>query len=108
MLLKDATELIRPRHMEKTLYILEHLRQIYIQMNFLGDTVHKIGDKLAPSTGCVTTWDFRTYEDGYLLMCADPEHPDKLSLYAETPKLFAIFREHYQWTKLMHMSTISA
>ena len=107
MLLKDAIELIRPRHMEKTLDILEHLRQIYIQMNFLGDTVHKIGDKLAPSTGCITTWDFRTYEDGYLLMCADPEHPDKLSLYAETPKLFAIFREHYQWTKLMHMSTIS-
>ena len=107
MLLKDAIELIRPRHMEKTLDILEHLRQLYIQMNFLGDTVHKIGDKLAPSTGCITTWDFRTYEDGYLLMCADPEHPDKLSLYTETPKLFAIFREHYQWTKLMHMSTIS-
>ncbi len=107
MLLKDAIELIRPRHMEKTLDILEHLRQLYIQMNFLGDTVHKIGDKLAPSTGCITTWDFRTYEDGYLLMCADPEHPDKLSLYTETPKLFAIFREHYQWTNLMHMSTIS-
>ncbi len=107
MLLKDAIELIRPRHMEKTLDILEHLRQLYIQMNFLGNTVHKIGDKLAPSTGCITTWDFRTYEDGYLLMCADPEHPDKLSLYTETPKLFAIFREHYQWTNLMHMSTIS-
>ena len=107
MLLKDAIELIRPRHMEKTLDILEHLRQIYIQMNFLGDTVHKIGDKLAPSTGCITTWDFRTYEDGYLLMCADPEHPDKLSLYAETPNHIAIFRDHNQWTKLMHMSTIS-
>ena len=107
MLLKDATELIRPRHMEKTLDILEHLRQLYIEMNFLGETVHKINGKLAPSTGCISTWDFRTYEDGDLLLCADPEHPDKLSLYTETPKLFAIFREHYQWTKLMHMSTIS-
>ena len=108
MLLKDATELIRPRHMPKTLYILEHLRQLYIEMNFLGDTVHKINGKLAPSTGCLTTWDLRTYGDeGYLLQCADPEHPDKLSLYSETPKLFAIFREHYQWTDLMHMSTIS-
>ena len=108
MLLKDATELIRPRHMPKTLYILEHLRQLYIEMNFLGDTVHKINGKLAPSTGCLTTWDFRTYGDeGYLLQCADPEHPDKLSLYSETPKLFAIFREHYQWTDLMHMATIS-
>ncbi len=108
MLLKDAIELIRPRHMPKTLYILEHIKQLYIEMNFLRETVHKINGKLAPSTGCVTTWDFRQYgDDGYMLQCADPEHPDKLSLYTETPKLFAIFREHYHWTELMHMETIA-
>ena len=107
MLLKDAIELIRPRHMEKTLYILEHLRQLYIQMNFLGDTVHKINGKLAPSTGCITTWDFRTYEDGYILLCADPEHPDKLSLFQDTPKLFAVFREHHKWVDLLHTPTVS-
>lgn len=108
MLLKDAIELIRPRHMEKTLYILEHLKQLYIEMNFLGDTVHKVNGKLAPSTGCLTTWDFRQYGDeGYMLQCADPEHPDKLSLYTETPKLFAIFREHHRWTELLHTTTVS-
>ena len=108
MLIKDAIELVRPRHMPKTLYVLEHMRQLYIEMNFLGDTVHKIGGKLVPSTGCLTTWDFRQYGDeGYMLQCADPEHPDKLSLYTETPKLFAIFREHYQWADLLHTSTVS-
>lgn len=108
MLLKDAIELVRPRHMPKTLNVFEHLRQLYIEMNFLGETVHKISGKLAPSTGCLTTWDFRQYGDeGYMLQCADPEHPDKLSLYTETPKLFAIFREHYHWTDLLHMSTVS-
>ena len=107
LLLKDAIEMIRPLRMPKTLYVLEHLRQLYIEMNFIGDTVHKINGKLAPSTGCITTWDFRQYGDGYMLQCADPENPDKLSLYTETPKLFAIFREHYQWTNLLHMSTVS-
>ena len=108
MLLKDAIELIRPRHMDKTLYLLEHLKQLYIEMNFLGDTVHKINGKLAPSTGCLTTWDFRQYGDeGYMLQCADPSHPDKLSLYTETPKLFAVFREHYHWADLLHTSTIA-
>ena len=106
MLRTDAVELVRPRHMERTLYILEHLKQLYIEMNFLGDTVHKINGKLAPSTGCLTTWDFRQYGDGYMLQCADPEHPDTLSLYTDTPKLFAIFREHYQWTELLHTSTV--
>lgn len=106
MLLSDATELIRPRHMPKTLYILEHLKQLYIEMNFLGETVHKINGKLAPSTGCISTWDFRQYEEGYLLMCADPEHPDKLSIFQNTPKLFAIFREHHQWVDLLHTPTV--
>lgn len=107
MLLNDAIELIRNERIPKTLYILEHLRQLYVEMNFLGDAVHKINGKLAPSTGCITTWDFRTYEDGYFLQCADPEHPDKLSLYAETPKLFAIFREHHKWVDLLHAPTVS-
>ena len=106
MLLKDAIELIRPRHMERTLFILEHLKQLYVEMNFLGETVHKINGKLAPSTGCLTTWDFRLYEDGYLLLCADPEHPDKLSIFQNTPKLFAIFREHHQWVDLLHTPTV--
>lgn len=107
MLLNDAIELIRNERIPKTLYILEHLRQLYVEMNFLGDAVHKINGKLAPSTGCITTWDLRTYEDGYFLQCADPEHPDKLSLYAETPKLFAIFREHHKWVDLLHAPTVS-
>ena len=107
MLLSDAVELVRPRHMPKTLDLLESLNQLYIEMNFLGDTVHKINGKLAPSTGCITTWDFRLYEEGFILQCADPEHPDKLSLFAETPKLFSIFREHHHWVDLLQTPTVS-
>ena len=107
MLLKDAIEMIRPLHIDKTLYLLEHLRQLYIEMNFLGDTVHKINGKLAPSTGCITTWDLRQYEDGFLLLCADPVHPDKLSMFTNTPKLFNIFQEHLQWVDLLHTATIA-
>ena len=107
MLLSDALELLRHERLPKTLRLLEDLKQLYIEMNFLGDTVHKVNGKLAPSTGCIQCWDFRTFEDGYLLQCADPEHPDKLSLFAETPKLFAIFREHHHWVDLLHTPTVS-
>ena len=107
MLLTDAVDLIRPRHMPKTVNLLADLKQLFIEMNFLGDTVHKINGKLAPSTGCITCWDFRTFEDGYLLQCADTDHPDKLSLFQNTPKLFAVFREHHQWVDLLHTPTVS-
>lgn len=107
MLLSDAIDLISPRHMPKTMELLQNLKQLYIEMNFLGETVHKINGKLAPSTGCITCWDFRTFEEGYLLQCADTEHPDKLSLFSATPKLFAIFREHHRWVELLHTPTVN-
>lgn len=107
MLLSDAIELVRKERIPKTLAILEGLKQLYIEMHMLGDVVHKMNGKLAPSTGCISTWDFRTYEDGYILQCADPEHPDKLSLFSETPKLFAIFREHHRWVELLHTPTVT-
>lgn len=107
MLLSDAIELVRKERIPKTLAVLEGLKQLYIEMHMLGDVVHKMNGKLAPSTGCISTWDFRTYEDGYILQCADPEHPDKLSLFSETPKLFAIFREHHRWVELLHTPTVT-
>lgn len=107
MLLSDAIELVRKERIPKTLAVLEGLKQLYIEMHMLGDVVHKMNGKLAPSTGCISTWDFRTYEDGYILQCADPEHPDKLSLFTETPKLFAIFREHHRWVELLHTPTVT-
>ena len=107
MLLSDALDLISYRHMPKTYELLKSLKQLYIEMNFLGETVHKLNGKLAPSTGCITCWDFRTYGEGYILQCADTDHPDKLSLFTETPKLFAIFREHYHWVDLLHTPTVS-
>lgn len=107
MLLSDAIELVKQQRIPKTLTVLQGLRQLYIEMNFLGGTIHKINGKVAPSTGCITCWDFRQYEDGYVLQCADTDHPDKLSLFQSTPKLFSIFREHHRWVELLHTPNIS-
>ena len=107
MLLDDAIELVRKENMPKTLRLLEGLNQLYIEMNYLDGTLHKINGKLAPSTGCIQCWDLRVFEEGYLLQCADTAHPDKLSLFQPTPKLFAIFREHHHWTDLLHTATVS-
>lgn len=107
MLLTDAIELMRKERLPKTLAVLENLKQLYIEMNFLDGTIHKINGKLAPSTGCIQCWDLRPFEEGFLLQCADTDHPDKLSLFQSAPKLFAIFREHHQWVDLLHTPNVS-
>lgn len=106
MLLTDAIEIIKKERLPETLRLLQGLNQLYIHMQFLGGTIHKTSSKLAPSTGCIRCWNLSPFEDGYLLHCADPDHPEKLTMYHDTPKLFHIFQEHHRWVDLLHVPSI--
>ena len=107
MLLEDAIDLIKSEPIPKTRELLEGLKQLYVEMDFLDGSPHKILGKLVPSTGCLQNWEFLPFVDGYLLRCPDNERPSVLSTLRRTPKLFAIFREHHQWVELLHTSTIA-
>jgi len=106
MLVTDAIELIKDEPIPATRRLLEGLRQLYIEMQFLGGTPHKWATRLAPSTGVLTQWDLRSFSEGYLLQCPDPRLPEKLDIYQETPKLFNIFQEHHNWAQLLGVPTI--
>ncbi len=108
MLLSDAIEQIKDQNIPKTLDLLQSLSQLYITMHVLDGTMHKLASKLVPSTGCLKSWDFRTYADeGYLLQMPDPHHLDRPPLMPETPKLFNIFKLHHLWVDRLHVSTIT-
>lgn len=108
MLLSDAIKMMEDTDNPETLKLLKSLNQLYINMHFLDGTIHKVASKLVPSTGCLFSWDFRTYADeGYLLQLPDRKHLDKLPILPDTPKLFSIFREHHRWVELLHVPTIT-
>lgn len=107
MLLTEALQLVKEQGIEETGRLLAGLGQIYINMQFLDGTIHKLASQLVPSTGCLSCWDFRIFEEGYLLQCPDSAEPEKLSLYQDTPKLFNIFQEHHKWAELLHVPTIA-
>ena len=106
MLVSDAVKLIADEPIPATRRLLESLTQLYIEMHSLGGTPHKWATRLVPSTGVLTQWDLRWFNEGYLLQCPDPRMPEKLDLYQETPKLFSIFQEHHNWAKLLQVPTI--
>lgn len=107
MLVSDAIKLIENEPIPETRRLLENLTQLYIEMHFLGGTPHKWATELAPSTGVLTQWELRGFSEGYLLQCPDPEMPEKLEIYQETPKLFAIFHEHQKSANLLHTPTLT-
>ncbi|MBP5536129.1 MAG: nucleoside kinase [Bacteroidales bacterium] len=108
MLLEDARELIKDTGIPKTELIFNGIHQLYITLQSLDGTVHKLAYWPVPSTGYLTCWELRTYEEGLLLMCPDPDNPTHLSIYEETPKLFSIFKEYQEWCQLLDVPTIAA
>ena len=107
LLLKDALKLIEHENIPSTYRLIDSLGQLYIKMHLLDGTPHKLESQLVPSTGILTCWDFRPFEEGFILQCPDPNHPEKLLLYQETPKLFNIFQEHRSWVQLLQVPTIN-
>ena len=108
MLLEDAIKMVRDADLPDTLKLLKGLNQLYIDMHFLDGSIRKMSNKLVPSTGCLKTWDFRTYNDnGFILLMPDPKHIDRLPITHDTPKLFSIFQEHHHWVELLRVPTIA-
>lgn len=87
--------------------LLRTLPQLYTTLQRLGDTVHKINCQLVPSTSYLKLWDFRVFNDGYLLQFPNMDNPSLLSLFKETPRTFKIFQEHNEWKQLLHVPFVS-
>lgn len=108
MLRTDAIDLIRNGNIPETVKLLESLEQLYVEMNFLDGTVHKMNGKLVPNTGCLATWDFRPYtEEGFILEMPDPAHFAYRPLVPDTPKLFHVFQDHQHWAELLQVPTVT-
>ena len=104
MLKEDALKIVSKEDMPETYRLLESLKQLYIEMQFLDGTVHKLASRTVASTGCLTGWTLELFEDGYLLNMPEPEikyHFDRAD------KLFNVFQEHHKWVKLLRIPTIT-
>ena len=104
VLKEDALKLISKEELPETHRLLSSLKQLYIELQILDGTIHKLASRTVPSTGCLTGWTLELFEDGYLLNMPEPEikyHFDKAD------KLFNVFQEHHSWVKLLRIPTIS-
>lgn len=106
MLVSEALQLIADEPIPATRRLLEGLKQLYIEMHMLDGTPHKWATSLVPSTGVLTQWELRPFEEGYLLQLPDQHMPEKLDLYKEAPRLFNIFQEHHKWVELLQVPTL--
>ncbi|MBQ9474028.1 MAG: nucleoside kinase [Bacteroidales bacterium] len=107
MLLGDARKLIADADIPATNAVFRGLRQLYITIQQLDGTTHKLASWPVLSTGLLTCWDLHVYHEGMLLATPNRNNPTQLLPQKETPKLFSIFKEYQDWCNLLKVPTIA-
>lgn len=91
----DKAELLRWRNAE---YFDEYVHDDYADY-FYGE--------MMPSTGYLQVWDILPAPGGFMFIYPDPQNPDQVAEYRESPNFFQVYTEGEEWGSLMECETVA-
>ena len=91
----DKAELLRWRNAE---YFDEYVHDDYADY-FYGE--------MMPSTGYLQVWDILPAPGGFMFVYPDPQNPDQVAEYRESPNFFQVYTEGEEWGRLMECETVA-
>ena len=71
------------------------------------DFVDYFYGEMAPSTGFLRVWDIIDAPEGFMFIFPNDLNPDRVATYKESPNLFSVFTEGFQWGELMECETVA-
>ena len=101
---KDVIEIFRRQGLDAKVELLESLRNlytIYYRLDGLADTTLS---PLFPSTGRLGAFDFRVYEDGYLLLGCKEGNTSAAAEMKPQPKLYRAFTAYREFNRVIGVS----
>lgn len=102
----DVVEMFRKQNMPDKVRLYESLGNLYTIYYKLGDIVDAYTGPLAPSTGCIPTFDLLPYKNGMLLLGPDRKHTDKVAQPQPQEKLFKALEEHVEFNKIINIADV--
>ena len=63
--------------------------------------------ELAPSTGCLLTWDILPAEGGFMFLYPEDDDPQQVARYEDLPKFLQVSTEGERWCELMECENVA-
>lgn len=102
----EAVQIFRKEGLKDKLELMETRGRLYTSVYYLGNTADYFYGTLAPSTGCLKTFDLVPYRDGILLKLPDRTNPSQSLPVLPQDKLFQVFSEYKRWGKIVGVCDI--
>lgn len=103
---EEAIRIFRKRGLKDKADLMETRGKLYTSLYYLDDLADYFYGTLAPSTGCLKTFDLQPYKDGMLLQLPDRSNPSEVLPIIAQDKLFQVFSEHKRWGKILEVTDI--
>ena len=102
---KAIKEFRKSGYMDKVL-LLETSGEAYTDYYTLDNVSDYYYGKLVPSTGYLTVWDIKPYQDGLVLLGPSREDPSQVAPFVDQPKTYEMFKEALRWNMIMGLNTV--
>lgn len=103
----EVVEMFRRQGLTEKARLLESLGELYTVYYTLDGLHDTCMTPLVPNTGMLGVFDFKAYEDGFLLLGPDPSCPTEPTHPLPQPKLFRAFREYQRFNAIVGIDGIA-
>ncbi len=105
---EKAVQIFRKQGFKDKADLMETRGKLYTSLYYLDGLSDYFYGTLAPSTGCLKTFDLIPYKNGMLLRLPDRHNPQELLPVIPQDKLFNVFNEHKRWGKILETTDIGS
>ena len=104
---KDAIDYYTAQGQDDKARLLSYREMPTLDVYQHEDFVDYFYGEMAPSTGFLRVWDIIDAPEGIMFIFPNDLMPDKVATYKESPNLFSVFTEGFQWGELMECETVA-
>lgn len=102
----EAVSIFKANHANDKVKLLESFGELYTPIYELEGLHDYYYGSLVPSTGFLTIFDLKLFNDGILLQVPDKKKPNEVEKFELQPKLFETFAEHNRWNKILGLENV--
>lgn len=108
ILTEEAVRIFHKRGCKDKADLMETRGSLYTSLYYLDNLPDYFYGTLAPSTGCLSTFELEPYKNGMLLRLPNRQKPSELLPVIPQDKLFQVFNEHKRWGKILEVNDIGS
>lgn len=101
----EAVEAFKKCGLDDKVLLFEGRKQKHTSVYMLGENIGYFYGYLVPSTSILKSFKLNFYHKGIVLLLPDPQNPENVAAFKESPKFFSVIKENDKWLDILELDT---